>query len=859
MTQQRTMTFGLLFWLVLVGTADGAASNSAGAGPGDSLGVIDMGLIDRELERYRHDAAIQRLEQWRAAAELDSATYEMLTVKLAEVYEESRQYARSARVLMDLLARRERIDDRAAMLTLRLAETMRRARAYDDAIALLEQALAAALVSALPADLELEWRRVLAELYLQTGRLEQAKQLLMELLAAFPDQRGRLAGELLVELYALGAVAPAELDAMLEQFGPEAFTPAFASALLSGLAEREDQARALHWIVRLGEVNPAAQLSLVSLIHAVAKALRIESDVEQRLAAAAVRPEASDETVLVYANYLALDGNFEGALGVARTRGGAAFLDLQARVLMRQQRYTEALPVLEELCRVDVDAAPRYEEYGVALAEMGRQQEAIAAWRRIPELANVGATDGWLRVLTLCRRYNYAEAAREAEQRLQHARRIWQTNPSLLARSFMEEGRYDAAVGVYLDTCRELGGPDAGLRTSWLKTIERLHAEAEAEAAVAAALNKAGAGPEQDWLLSLRVELLVMLHRYAQAVEVASQARPAERAAILYELGCGLSETGMDAEAAEAFRRVDADRHPYSGLAALQLSQLEWQLGRLDEAVAQSERALALLPRDDAERLACAQRLAEIHIERGQPAAALAVLAELPMPGTGEADWPRRMVLGAEAQLQLGAVRSASEELARVVQLARQPDWRSRARLRAADVLLWEGRADAARAAYADVIVADPGAPYAQQALERMLMMALLSPAGAAEYARATQYAWQGRIDDAVAAYRELAAILRDQPDGAAMALLAIARLLQRRGDVEAARQECERAAELAKDDRLEAEIKWLSLALQPPRSVSAETALLERFVIDYPATIQADRARVRLRALRQSESPAAF
>lgn len=807
----------------------------------DSLDPSDPGV--------RSPQAIRELEALLAKTDPASDQYTELSVRLADVYRQRGDHRQAARVLSSLLEQRPTLDGRTALLSLRLALTLRSTRQYEDAIALLEPLAAAEGFEALPLQSRFHVRLTLAQLYLETARVPEARERYLALLEAFPEERERTVAGDLIELYTLGGLSDDEFDAVLASLPDDAFQTPLVSRLLRAFEERQDAARFEQWHARLVSRHPEAALALVEQVHAGARGLGLERALEQQLAAAAVQPSASDEAVLAYAQYLTLEGNQEGALGVARTREGRRFLELQADLLAARRRYDEALPLLQELVRLDPNNPDRYEALGLALAELGRKEEAVAAWRTLPELAPVAAVEGWLRVAQLCRRYGYEDEARLAQNKLQQARIFWERDPARLSVGLLQAGRYDAAVANYLETARTLGAPDVDLRESFLLTVRRLSAEAEAEAAIAGALSslKKDGSRERDWLLDLRCDLLIAQAKYREAVEAARGATPDTRPALLYRVGAGLARAGAGDAAVEALERVDPEVRPYGVLAAQELAAIYRAREAWEDAERELGRLVLLLDEDSPAREESLFELAETRIRRNDAAGALEALALVPAPATEERQWPAYIVLRAEAQLMLGAVRAASGELRAVLDAARQPHWRSRATVRLADVALWEGDFETAKTRYADFVAQDPAGPYAAEALDRLFMLNLAPPDVLDQYRHAVQYEWQGRHDDAITAYRETAAALRDYPDGAARALLGIARLEARRGRTEAAATECERALRLAKQDRLEAEIRWLQLGLEQPGSDDHRRRTLERFIIDYPDTIYADYARAKL------------
>lgn len=813
--------------------------------------AVDLQDVDRALEEGQLRQADHALEQLRAAGTADSTALFEATLRLVSAYHELRQYDDAARLLTDLLRSRATLDDQTVALVMRLSDTLRASRHYEDAIALLEPVETSPSFSKLSADWRFQVQRRLAELYLQAGRSKAARDRYLALLEAYPDRLpGILEGQL-IELYTLGGLAPDELDAIVEQLNPRDYTAQLLLDLLDAFAQRNDKARFVAWHDRILTQMPRLYLTLLDSLPPLARTLAVEADLVHSLAEKAAVPQATGEVVLAYARYLHLTGQPDLALEVARSRKGTPFLDLEAEILLQQGQFAQVLPVLESLCQAERQSPRRFELLGQVYAELGRKEKALEAWQQIPILPGYDPVLGWSRIARLCRVYQYTEEARFADRKVRELREVYDTSPRRLMRIALESGQYDAAIRYYLDMAQRVGAPDPSLRSSWLDVVQFLDATAQAEAVVSASAEALPAGSlERDWLLDLLVELQIKQERYADAIASAAKVRPQERPATLYRVGTALYRSGQDDAALEAYRQIEAGTSEYGARAATQRAAIAADRAQWAEVQSDLRKALAQLPPDSPNRAELLYLLADAGVRRADPAAALDALAQMPAPATREAAWSWYALLHAEAQLQLGAVAAASDALAAVIRHTSQPELRGRALLRLADLALWENDVRTARARYRSLIDGDPAGSYTPQALERLFLLSLLPAAAAEQLARATQYEWQGRDDNAIAAYIELAATLRDQPDGAARALLATARIEAARGNRDAVLSICDRALELAREDRLEAEIKWLRLAHSPPQSATRTRQTLERFVIDYADTLYADYARQKLTTL---------
>lgn len=180
-----------------------------------------------------------------------------------------------------------------------------------------------------------------------------------------------------------------------------------------------------------------------------------------RLAASTGRTErlALRDTLVAFAGRRAGSADVGAALDLLATVK-AQITPSQALVLARaagkSRLPSQAVAFFPRAFRVGIATPADHLSYGMALAQVGRYREALAAFARVPGTATVGAEAGYQRALTL--------------------NRMGQQQPALaaLARLFDNDDSVMASKALFLaGDIRWRANQDAAARTAWLDLVRR--------------------------------------------------------------------------------------------------------------------------------------------------------------------------------------------------------------------------------------------------------------------------------------------------------------------------------------------------------------------------------------------------
>jgi tetratricopeptide (TPR) repeat protein len=373
--------------------------------------------------------------------------------------------------------------------------------------------------------------------------------------------------------------------------------------------------------------------------------------------------------------------------------------------------------------------------------------------------------------------------------------------------------------------------------------------------------------------------------RYQEAIEEVAAIHSPQRDLALYQLGGVLANQGEMEYARQAFRSVGRDSLYYVGsrLTAMDVSlamgdpagarefgreALESVLtnssvagfiasatANLAEALKESRKILGTLPllQQHSEYSAALYLLAKAAADLKDGGAALELLKaseDLPggrraRPGTLDVE---AEILRGEAYALLGDRSAARDRLTKASGAWAGPT-ADEARFLLADITLWDGNTEAAVAEYGALASGEPSSHIVNDALERIHVLSQLQPDVVPLYARAADFEWRGRYDDAVEEYRNLAA--RTVGSYVAdWALYRVGRILFRTGKVEDAEKTWQVVAERTEDSLLKGRIAFETIErIEKTPGVSREEidGRYRKLIEEMPDTIFADRARKRI------------
>lgn len=209
-------------------------------------------------------------------------------------------------------------------------------------------------------------------------------------------------------------------------------------------------------------------------------------------------------------------------------------------------------------------------------------------------------------------------------------------------------------------------------------------------------------------------------------------------------------------------------------------------------------------------------------------------------------DEARTHLLLGHCYSQLGSLDKAQEEY-ETAAVAQDDAVRQQARFRLADMLFWRGEMREAQNAYRNVLEGDYSREFVNDALKRLSLYSLTSEDGLKEYAQADMFAWQGRSDDAINSFREIAA-RHSGSDLSLWALFRAAELLEDSGKTDAAKTEYKRLLEMTENVTLQGSIQMrLAGTTTDDQNLSTK---MEEIILQIPDSVFADLARLRLQEL---------
>lgn len=177
------------------------------------------------------------------------------------------------------------------------------------------------------------------------------------------------------------------------------------------------------------------------------------------------------------------------------------------------------------------------------------------------------------------------------------------------------------------------------------------------------------------------------------------------------------------------------------------------------------------------------------------------------------------------------------------------------ARYRLADVLLWKGEPDKAMEIYKAVSSPTSSSAFADEALARRAVLLELSEEVLELYTAADFFAWQGRTEEAINKFRELA-IQMDGSDTAAWATYEIALLKAESGDDDGALREYDKVLEKT-DHAVLRGLAQLAIADLTstndtlPREIRDEA--FKKVIVASPDSLYASIARMRLQGAKDA------
>ncbi|HNT34920.1 MAG TPA: hypothetical protein PKH07_07980, partial [bacterium] len=195
---------------------------------------------------------------------------------------------------------------------------------------------------------------------------------------------------------------------------------------------------------------------------------------------------------------------------------------------------------------------------------------------------------------------------------------------------------------------------------------------------------------------------------------------------------------------------------------------------------------------------------------------------------------------------QLGSLDKAQKEY-EASMAAQDETTRQKARFYLAEMLFWHGEIKQAQQAYREILEGDYSRECVNDVLRRLALYTVTSEDGLKKYAQADFFAWQGRLDDAVNGFREIAA-KHSGSDLSVWALLRAAEIQQESGKAEVARVEYERLLTMTENVTLLGSIQMkLASTAQESQTLNKK---MEEIVLQVPDSIFADLARLRLQEL---------
>lgn len=426
------------------------------------------------------------------------------------------------------------------------------------------------------------------------------------------------------------------------------------------------------------------------------------------------------ESEEAFQGYLSADGGEEQLLDDALIRIGLARLRLG-----EAERAIEALTTLLARFPQSTHALQAMFEIAQAQVSLGQDAEAEAMFARVLE----AGADSRFAPYCLDHLGAIAMAGGRYDEAAEHYRNLAMLRESGAAEALLSLGRAQLAAGDFegavgtLD--RAIDGAQDGvlLRARAYRAIAlaRLDRTAEAEVEIAALLADAREGLGEDLVRSLR-----------------------------YERAWSLREMGRGEEAIEAYREmlVDQPRDATRAHALLDLAGLEMDASRHERAIEPLIESLDIargLGLDDGVIAQAEYRLGVARFRVGQAAEASEMLATFPDRHPGSVLRASAGLIAGEALFQLGRFERASEVLRRVAEEHPADEAAPSAMLRL-------GECEAALQRWAR----------SEEVFSRYLERHAASPlAFQARFGLAWARENQGRYDEAIAGYREVAATHR--------------------------------------------------------------------------------------------------
>lgn len=336
------------------------------------------------------------------------------------------------------------------------------------------------------------------------------------------------------------------------------------------------QALALH---KAGQLDAAADI-----YKSVLK--KDPRDFDANLYLGMVLVQQSDYDPAVYRLQTAIKVNPQSALALVNL--GVA--------LSAQERYGDAAEAFETALRLKPGFADAQARLAYALYRSGRHDKALAAYDAL--LAARAADPALLndRGCLLRDMKRYDDAAASLRQALALAPDDAQTHINLGHVLFDDQSFNAAADAYHAALTRAPRNGDA--REGYIKSLKAANRDDELEAAITQALAESAEGDAGKLLLDLG-HALRKKKKFAEAIDAYARAAQADsqNPDIFFYWGLLLYDLGRYDAAAEAYGHM-LQLKPDAGAAYQGRAEALRRLGRAEEALADYERAVALLPDD---------------------------------------------------------------------------------------------------------------------------------------------------------------------------------------------------------------------------------------------------------------------
>jgi tetratricopeptide (TPR) repeat protein len=662
----------------------------------------------------------------------------------------------------------------------------------------------------------------------------------------------------LVSLYSIEALTDIELDSVLGEVAQSEKDYNFLSRLAQAYKNRGREKNAVETYFEIIRQYPSL---LVDMHAPITKYLSTTGHVDEMIALIDKlrgKEKLNYRVHILYARVLAQVNRVDEALEALAPFNHMPQVAVErANLLFQQKQFIEAADAYNTLLKASPTRVDLIDKLGLCYLKLNKKEMAIATWRKIVQQPRVNY-NSYQMLSNIFQRNGFPkeslESLREASK-LSPQSRMYAQN---MAYHWILRGDYMRAIEALSGSVSLSKTPRYGSDSLILPYIK---GEAEQKELYSAIMEYRTSTPnlkpqQEIWLRSLQRQLLVQLGRYREALDMTQKATRGKNAE-LYALAKLFEDHNAQEWAIFSYRAIVPDPALNYPAIKVRLAELYSKRSQFKEARASLLSASETLPPTDRVlRADILLHMAQVELELKSPEPALSLLSHPAATDTlklAPEYLEYAQLLRGEAYSMMGALPRARRELTPLLE-SKQRGLRLMAVFQMGNVNMWEGKSDEAAVLYREILDNDLGHDLANDVLDLVVSAALYDGEQMGFYSQALYYGWQGRAEDAVEQWRQLAAYGEDG-DLVAAALEEAADAYIASGTLQAASTEYGKALRFAKSPDVIGRIRWSLLEEVRKGDTPPTPKDYENLIIEFPETIYADLARRKLTATKPEET----